>query len=210
MGPPLLPTVGGVSLTATRVPITIELFLDLVCPFSCKMYKTIFNDVLPKLSEEQRSKISFVVQQVPQPWHPHSSYVHEAALAVKEVAPVAYAPYVDALYSAYTSGKFQDESTWDKSRAAIYEELVKELPGGVDAASIAAKLTLKEGGGGTHMTQAIKWACKYHRGRGVHVTPTVHVNGLEAGMVSSGWTAEQWLKFIEPMGADSWTGSKLA
>ena len=31
------------------------------------------------------------------------------------------------------------------------------------------------------------------------VTPTVFVNGLEAGVVSSGWTPEQWLKFLEPM-----------
>jgi hypothetical protein len=210
MGPPILPTVGGVSLTASRVPITIELFLDLVCPFSCKMFKTLLHEVIPKLSAEQRSKLSIVVQQVPQPWHPHSSYVHEAALAVKDIAPDAFPAYVDALYSAYTAGKFQDESTWDKSRAQVYDELVKELPGGVDAAAVSAKLKLKEGGGGTHMTQALKWACKYHRGRGVHVTPTVHVNGLEAGMVSSGWSAEQWLKFIEPMGEDNWTGSKLA
>ena len=46
-------------------------------------------------------------------------------------------------------------------------------------------------------TQALKWATKLHRVRGVHVTPTVHVNGLEAGIVSSGWTGEQWLKFLE-------------
>ena len=36
-------------------------------PFSCKMYKTLYNDVIPKLSPEQKSNISFVVQQVPQP-----------------------------------------------------------------------------------------------------------------------------------------------
>ena len=185
----------GIWLAAlARQEFRLEDYLNLImaCPLACRLL------------------ISFVVQQVPQPWHPHSSYVHEAALAVKDVSPDSFPSAVDALYSAYTSGKFQDESTWDKSRAQIYEELVKELPASVDAAAVAAKLTLKEGGGGTHMTQAIKWACKYHRGRGVHVTPTVHVNGLEAGVISSGWTAEQWLKFIEPMGEDNWTGSKLS
>ena len=84
------------------------------------------------------------------------------------------------------------------------------------------------------MTQHIKWICKHHRTRGVRtfaplpvcctrthrrslrlfasclladVTPTVFVNGLEAGVVSSGWTPEQWLQFLEPLGADNFTGS---
>ena len=37
----------------------------------------------------------------------------------------------------------------------------------------------------------MKWIIKHHRTRGVHVTPTCFVNGLEAGIVSSGWSAEQ-------------------
>ena len=41
------------------------------------------------------------------------------------------------------------------------------------------------------------------------MTPTVHVNGLEAGVVSSGWTGEQWESFLAPMGADNFTGSAL-
>ena len=209
MGPPLLPTMAGAALTAVRPAVQIELFLDLICPFSCKMYKTLYNEVLPKLSVEQKDKIAFVVNQVPQPWHPHGTYVHEAALAVKDVAPAAYPVYVDKLYSCFTDGQFKDASTWDKSRAQIYGELIEALPSEVDAAAVQAKLTMKEDNGGTPMTQAIKWACKYHRGRGVHVTPTVHVNGLEAGIVGSGWTADQWMKFLEPMGDDMWTGSKL-
>jgi len=51
------------------------------------------------------------------------------------------------------------------------------------------KMSADGGNAGNAMTQHIKWACKYHRGRGVHVTPTVHVNGLEAGIVSSGAAA---------------------
>ena len=43
----------------------------------------------------------------------------------------------------------------------------------------------------------------------VHVTPTVFVNGLEAGVVSSGWSAAEWQKFLQPMGADNWQGTQL-
>ena len=110
-------------------------------------------------------------------------------------------------------------ATWDKTRNQVYDQLlellnIKDVPGlaDVDAAQVKALLVMNEGGGnaGNAMTQHIKWACKYHRGRGVHVTPTVHVNGLEAGVISSGWTCEQWLAFLEPMGEDKFTGSKVA
>jgi len=195
------------STGLARAPVQIELFHDLVCPFSCKMFKTVFHEVIPKCS----GHVQFVLQPVPQPWHPQGTYVHEAALAVKQVAPAAYPAYVDAVFTAYSGGSFKDDTTWDKSRAQIYDELLALLSSGppelatVDAAAVKELLTLKAGVGnvGTEMTQHIKWAVKYHRCRGVHVTPTVHVNGLEAGVVSSGWTAAQWLKFLEQDGADN-------
>ena len=43
----------------------------------------------------------------------------------------------------------------------------------------------------------------------VHVTPTVFVNGLEAGVVGSGWTGAEWKQFLSPMGADNWQGTQL-
>ena len=58
-------------------------------------------------------------------------------------------------------------------------------------------------------TTALKWAVQYHRKRGIHTTPTVLVNGVENGLCSSGWTADQWDKFLEPLGADGFNGSKL-
>ena len=54
-----------------------------------------------------------------------------------------------------------------------------------------------------------RWAVKFHRVRSVHVTPTVFVNGLEAGVVSSGWGGAEWQRFLQPMGADNWQGTQL-
>ena len=213
MGPPLMPTQAGFALTAVRPAIQIECFLDLICPFSSKMFGTVYRDVIPKLGDKAKD-ISFIINQVPQPWHPQGAYVHEAALAVKSVAPSSYPAYVDAIYKAFDGGAFKDDQTWDKSRGQIYGDLMDLLKTSVpdvDVAAVQQALALKPDGGnaGNMMTQHIKWAAKYHRTRGVHVTPTVHVNGLEAGIVGSGWTADQWLAFLEPMGADNWQGSKL-
>jgi len=44
------------------------------------------------------------------------------------------------------------------------------------------------------VTKLLKFAVKHHRTRGVHVTPTVYMNSIEAPDVSSGWTAEQWIE----------------
>merc|ERR1719393_478314 len=112
MPPPLNPVAAGHPLSPPGKPVVIELFLDLICPFSSKMYKTVYDEVLPVFGQQ----ISFVIHQVPQPWHPQGTYVHEVALAVQQVEP--------QLYAAYDAGKFTDEDTWYKSRAGVYEEIL--------------------------------------------------------------------------------------
>jgi len=217
MGPPLPPTQAGGAIVGAggRAQVQVELFLDLVCPFSGKMWAVV-QQALPRFDP----RVTVVLHQVVQPWHPQGTMVHEAALAVKRVAPEAYADYVSAVVTSFAAGRFTDEATWGSTRADIYDELLSILGDhaalqAVDADAVAALLKQPEGGGGIRgnggnaMTQEIKWACKFHRARGVHVTPTVHVNGLEAGIVSSGWTEEQWCAFLEPMGDDKFTGSKL-
>ena len=164
--------------------------------------------------ERSGDNVCFIIHQVPQPWHAQGSYVHEAALACKEVAPNKYQNFVAAIYRQFDQGKFTDRHSWDKSRSEINAELVNlAATVGVDAASMSSKLAMRtsmDGDNvGNEMTQAMKWAVKHHRTRGVHVTPTVFVNGLEAGIVSSGWTGEQWMQFLEPQGADFWQGAKL-
>ena len=124
MGPPLMPTQAGFALIASRPAVQIEMFVDLVCPFSMKMYNTVYNDVLPKLAG--KTDLNIVVNQVPQPWHPQGTYVHEAAFAVKAAAPDAYPAYLSAVYKAFESGKFRDDDTIDKSRKQIYAELLDQ------------------------------------------------------------------------------------
>eukprot|EP00980_Cylindrotheca_fusiformis_P004378 scaffold925_cov129-Cylindrotheca_fusiformis.AAC.31 len=203
MGPPLPPVTCGSSLTKTapQPKIQIECFLDLICPFSAKMFGTLYEKVIPTLDEE----ISITIHHVIQPWHPQGTMVHEAALALKQVAPESYPAYVNAIYTAFNgTGKFKDEDTWNKTRLQIYDDLLELIPDGVDQNSVKALLvpTGKGGNEGNAMTQEVKWACKFHRTRGVHVTPTVFVNGVEAGVISSSWTEDDWKKFLEAKGAD--------
>jgi len=208
-GPPLPPTTIGTVLSGGGAPITVELYLDIICPFSRKMWAAVVEGGIPAT---MGGKVCFIVNQVVQPWHPQGTYVHEAALAVRQANPDLYVAYVTALFAAYDAGKFKDDDTWDKTRKQIYDELLDVAASvGADKAAVSALLSMKPGGGnsGNDMTQMIKWMAKYHRCRGVHVTPTVHVNGLEAGVVSSGWTTEQWLEYLKAEGADNFRGATV-
>ena len=52
------------------------------------------------------------------------------------------------------------------------------------------------GNSGNSLTADVKYHIKYSRKHGVHVSPTVFVNGLEEEEISSSWTKEQWNDFL--------------
>ena len=92
--------------------------------------------------------------------------------------------------------EFFDSEVYEKGRKELYGQLLKEcawLQDG-DKDKIMEFLGIEAGSGnsGNKATGLLKFCCKYHRIRAVHVTPTVFVNGIEASDISSGWTVEQW------------------
>ena len=98
---------------------------------------------------------------------------------------------------------FFDDRAKNLSRVQIYEKLAA-IGGesGYDISSLSALLSLKDVKGNDglgNVTQHLKWAVKYHRMRGVHVTPTVFINGIEVPDVSSEWSYKEWLEKLRPM-----------
>eukprot|EP00965_Chrysotila_dentata_P195936 6177276-Pleurochrysis_carterae.AAC.3 len=202
--PPHLPATDiGVPLTPLGRKVTIELFVDFTCPYSTRMLKAV-----DQMREDSICKdVSFVVQHVPQPFHPQGIFVHEASLAVYQANPAAYPSFMRAAIDAYESGTLSTNSTWNQSRGELYSLLVDLVKKSVDEATAkeVQRLLAMNANGNNAILQSLIWACKYHRTRGVHVTPTVHINGLEAAIVSSGWTAEQWLTFLGSGTTDGFT-----
>ena len=121
MAPPLPPKSLGYVLKSPAAPVRVELFLDLICPFSRKMWKAIRE--ICASDAMNGDDVCFIMHQVPQPWHAQGSYVHEAALAVKAVAPETYPAFVDSILAAFDEGRFADRDTWDKSRAREHPAL---------------------------------------------------------------------------------------
>lgn len=171
----------------------VEVFLDLACPFSVKSYKTI--RTLPP------SAATVIIHQVPQPWHPHSTLLHEAALAVRQLAPERYFDFFGALCDAFD--QYTEDKLVDETRAQTMLRLcaLAEEKVGVSAKAVEELLEHPRastgGNAGCKMTQWVKWCVKHHRARGVHVTPTVFVHGIQAPQIDSSLSAEGWLEILQ-------------
>jgi hypothetical protein len=118
MGPPLpTPDLHARAKGPIEAPVTLSAWLDYACPFSAKLFKTVTTQVLPHYGD----KVRFVFYHQPQPWHPQSSMLHEAAIGVYHLGGVdAFWKFSAALFDAATD--FYDANTYDKSRSKIYEE----------------------------------------------------------------------------------------
>jgi hypothetical protein len=88
----LAPRFAGQRFAATGTPAlhTLELYLDYVCPFSAKMFRTVHASVLPLVRQKYASRLQIIFRQQIQPWHPSSTLVHEAAAAVLRLQPALF------------------------------------------------------------------------------------------------------------------------
>eukprot|EP01108_Squamamoeba_japonica_P001809 TRINITY_DN1811_c0_g1_i2.p1 TRINITY_DN1811_c0_g1~~TRINITY_DN1811_c0_g1_i2.p1 ORF type:complete len:220 (-),score=34.94 TRINITY_DN1811_c0_g1_i2:628-1242(-) len=181
-------------------PILIELFMDITCPFSGREMA-----VIEQVMQANPS-IRFTVHQIVQPWHVQSTLCHEALFALRLLSENARDPkFLRGMFDLFAAQpKFTDIEVWDKSRKEIHEMLLDIVEGAGfkrdDVANLLAINQEKVAQGmknpGSYCTPDLKFATKYHRKRGVHESPTVFVNGIEAKNVSSSWTLEQWNDFI--------------
>ncbi|KAI2603776.1 uncharacterized protein GGS25DRAFT_505419 [Hypoxylon fragiforme] len=194
------------SLTA-GVPAavhTLELFLDYVCPFSAKQFSTVYHTVVPliKANPKWASSLQIIFRQQVQPWHPSSTLVHEAGLAVLQVAPDKYWLFSDALFKDQQS--YFDEAVVHEPRNETYKRLAKLAASvGVDEKKVFDLLVISdkvpEGGYpnfGNKVTNDLKVQIKVARLVGVHVSPTVIFDGVVANEISSSWTKEQWQEWL--------------
>eukprot|EP00937_MAST-01D_sp_MAST-1D-sp2_P006643 g6643.t1 len=192
----------GHRLGSSEADIVLEAVVDFCCPFSKRLFERVVDEVLPHYEQKAPGRVAFLHYNQVQPWHAQSSYMHEAALAVEQVDAGLYLPYAKELFAK--QAQFFDDMVWDKSRSELYAELSALAKGaGADEAAVAAKLArvIVEGSHntGNATTNTLKLYTKFCRTRGIHVTPTVLVNGLEEGAISSGWTLQQWIDYLDPL-----------
>ncbi|KAF5251326.1 hypothetical protein FANTH_3618 [Fusarium anthophilum] len=177
---------------------TLEFYLDYCCPFSAKIFRTLQNDVIPaiKANPVWASSLTFIFRQQIQPWHPSSTLMHEAALAVLRLAPEKFWEFSTVLFEEQQD--YFDVNVVNEKRNDTYRRLAKVAAKvGVDAGEVFDLLVISDKPGedgalnaGNKVTNDVKVITKMNRLIGVHVTPTAVFDGVVQD-VSSGWTKEQ-------------------
>jgi len=197
----------GRALGPAGARVTLAAFLDYTCPFSRKAFRTLVDEVAPHYAASGNLRIVFHPQI--QPWHPQSAILHEAALAVARAGG-------DEKFWAFSAALFDkpqyfyDINAFHLSRAEMYRklsDLAEQTCGGsLQAADVWKLLALKPRGEpgspgelnvGNSVTEELKWAVKYSRKRGIHVSPTTLLNGIEFDS-SSSWTLAEWCAALDP------------
>ncbi|KAF7713233.1 Uncharacterized protein PECH_002221 [Penicillium ucsense] len=181
---------------------TLEIYLDYVCPFSAKMFKTFYADGNP-VAKNYSSRLQVIFRLQIQPWHPSSTLTHEAGAAVLQAAPEKFWEFSAALFKQQK--EFFDVNVVNETRNKTYERLAKIAGSvGVDEKKILDMLVIPETAvnaeslnAGNQVTDDIKWMTKTNRVIGVHVTPTVFFNGVEERGISSSFTEAQWQEWFQ-------------
>ena len=84
MPPPLPPAELGIRLGRKAAANTLDVFIDMACPFSKKIFDTLLN-VYNWAEQTKPDGLGVRFLLTPQPWHPQSPVLAEAVLAVQAV-----------------------------------------------------------------------------------------------------------------------------
>ncbi|CCE79635.1 Piso0_001714 [Millerozyma farinosa CBS 7064] len=201
---------------AHQAPHVVNIYLDFTCPFSAKIFLKLQPTVIPKLEEKHPNKFQFVFVNVVQPWHPTSVILHEFSLVVAKLLDEHKSEDVDTnkLFWDVSRVLFENkEEFWDSAvvdldRNEIYKHISSivfsqvKLP--FSEQQVLGKLMIKKQVGkqnqdnsGNAATMDLKYFTKYLRGVGVHVTPTVSIDGIVNDSVSSGLEPDELISVFE-------------
>jgi len=185
-----------------KPPHTVELYLDYVCPFSAKLFKRVYNDVQPLIEKDYAGQVQFIFRHQVQPWHPSSTLVHEAALAVEMVDKSKFWEFSNALFEKQVD--YFDVNVVNETRNQTYTRLASlaqqvGVPSDkiYDLLKIADKPMDGSFNSGNQVTNSFKLHVKAARQVSVHISPTVVFNGNVENAISSGWELEQWRKWLQ-------------
>jgi protein-disulfide isomerase len=120
-----------------------------------------------------------------------------------KIEPSKFWPYSSALMK--NQKDFFDVNVVSETRNETYKRLAKlGASVGVDESEIFKALEISDKpaadgslNSGNAVTDDLKVLVKMARLVGVHVSPTVIVDGVVDNSISSGWTKDQWMEYLE-------------
>ncbi|KAH8813182.1 hypothetical protein F5884DRAFT_787654 [Xylogone sp. PMI_703] len=166
------------------------------------MFKTVYSSVFPLIESQYASNVQIIFRQQIQPWHPSSTLVHEAGVAVLRLAPSKFWDFSKLLFEHAT--EYYDVNVVNEVRNDTYKRLAKlAAQVGINEQEFYNLLVISDKPGedgslnsGNGVTNDLKVLVKMNRMQGVHVTPTVVFDGAVENSISSSFTGEQWKEWL--------------
>lgn len=206
-------TAKALSSKLAKSPHIVNLYLDYNCPFSAKLFFKL-EKLIPQLQQKHPEDFQFVFVNVVQPWHPNSTLLHEYSLVVAQLLKAKDPESSNKLFWKVSGSLFEnkeqfyDSATVSLGRNDIYKKINDVVFNSVDLPvgkeEVLKGLQIKEevdpknaSNDGNDATVDVKYFTRYLRGVGVHVTPTVSVNGIVNDAISSGSEIEKLVEILE-------------
>ena len=164
-------------------PRIFEVFLEPTCPFSVKA----FNKLNALLEQAGEDKITVKIRLQSQPWHLFSGVIVRCILAASTLPEGKAAAHkvMQAVADRREEFEFTDHCSGPNMQATPEEIIARiEHYSGVQLADAFARPELQT---------EIKWHCKYARQNGIHVSPTLMVDGLVQPDLGSGDDVAVWV-----------------
>lgn len=201
------------SALSKTAPNIVNLYLDYNCPFSAKIYLKL-PSVIEKLNKELPGAFQFVFVNVVQPWHPNSVNLHEYSIAAAHLLRASSSESSNELFWKISKSIFEhkeafyDSLTVNLGRNEIYQKIhdvvAKDVQLPFNKKDILRRLEIEATSkdedaknSGNDATVDLKYFTRYLRNVGVHVTPTVTVNGIVNDSISSGASEDDLVKIFE-------------
>eukprot|EP00455_Lapot_gusevi_P045650 TRINITY_DN5873_c0_g2_i1.p1 TRINITY_DN5873_c0_g2~~TRINITY_DN5873_c0_g2_i1.p1 ORF type:complete len:133 (+),score=38.45 TRINITY_DN5873_c0_g2_i1:164-562(+) len=129
---------------------------------------------------------------VPQPWHAQGAYAARSVLAAGEISHELAWKMAAKVYEHME--RWSDEKADNMSSIQFYDvcgDYASEF--GLDKATFVQNMR------SANITQQLKFACRFHRQNGIHMTPSILVNGIHVYEFGSAWTLEQFQQILDPL-----------
>ena len=173
------------------------------------MFRKLQDEVVPAIREDRESQnqssrdasFNLWMVNVVQPWHGvQSSILHDVSFAVARSAPSKYGAIARVLFDNIE--RFYDSEVQDLTRRQITQsvlELISEKLTLEEKRSVEALLYIapNSGNAGNGVGVDNKYFAKYSRTLGVHVTPTVVVNGIVVPSIESSTESENIVSILK-------------
>ena len=195
-------------------PHILNLYLDYNCPFSAKLFLKFYGNVIPELQKRYPDKYQFVFVNVIQPWHTNSVLLNEFSLAYAKLLREKQAEVeIDSISTFWDFSKilfenkeqFYETSNINLTKNQIYEQIYDvfaatkfyfKIPKEAILERLIIKPSKEPNNDGNGSTVDVKYFTRYLRGVGVHITPTVSIDGIVADNISSGTPEEELIEIF--------------